>query len=52
MLRGTWPTAGSTPGPQPVSISSSFEPVLITCGLYGTTTMSFGKYAASAAAMT
>ena len=29
-------------GPKPVSISTSFEPVLISCGLNGTVTMPLG----------
>src|SRR6266508_5561016 len=36
------PIGGFAVGPQPVSINTSFEPVLITCGLNGIVTMPLG----------
>src|SRR5262245_6370365 len=50
-VRPIAPLLGSNmPTPQPQSISTSLELVLMTCGLNGTVTMPFGIYAASAAA--
>ena len=42
MFAASRPTGAFGVGPKPVSISTSFEPVLISCGLNGTVTMPLG----------